>query len=195
MARRKGTELNITDPTQLRALAHPARQRLITELYSGEVLTATRAAELVGLSPSATSYHLRALEKAGIVVRDESTSDARQRPWRAAAESLSIKPEAHRAAGTDASRASLLGWLTDLDTGLDRASRAMATGRQDVGHTSRGRLWLNENEVREIGDRVREIYDEYQGRRRENHPEDTVLWDTYLLVLPAEDHGDDVRDS
>ena len=45
----------ITDPQALRAIAHPARQRLIAELYAGEVLTATEASRLVGLTPSATS--------------------------------------------------------------------------------------------------------------------------------------------
>ena len=46
----------LDDPRMLRALAHPARQRLITELFSGEVLTATEAASLVDLTPSATSW-------------------------------------------------------------------------------------------------------------------------------------------
>ena len=64
------TEVRITDPRAMRALAHPARQRLITELFSGEVLTSTEAAELCDLTPSAMSYHLRALEKWGIVTRD-----------------------------------------------------------------------------------------------------------------------------
>jgi len=40
------SELRITDPRALRALAHPARQRVITELFSGEVLTATEAGRL-----------------------------------------------------------------------------------------------------------------------------------------------------
>jgi len=38
----------------------------VIEELSGRELTATECAELVGLSPSAMSYHLRSLEKAGI---------------------------------------------------------------------------------------------------------------------------------
>ncbi|MDX6262847.1 MAG: hypothetical protein QOH84_4535, partial [Kribbellaceae bacterium] len=65
----------LTDPRAIRALAHPARQRIIDELYSGRVLTATECAELAGLTPSATSYHLRALERWGIIERAEGSTD------------------------------------------------------------------------------------------------------------------------
>lgn len=187
MARRKRTELNITDPRALRTLAHPARQRLITELYSGEVLTATEAAELVDLTPSATSYHLRALEKAGIVVRDAATADARQRPWRAAADSFSIRPETYRDSGVDTWDANLSGWFTDIRAGVERAERAMTAGHDDVGRMSHGRLWLTWEEVQELGDRISDLTDEYQDRTRADHPEGARAWDSYVLTLPVEE--------
>lgn len=187
MTRRKRTELNITDARALRALAHPARQSLITELYSGEMLTATEAAEIVDLTPSATSYHLRALEKFGIVIRGEASADARQRPWRAAADSLSIRPEAYRAAGLDASSSSSSGWLADLDAGLARAGRAITEGHDDVGHTSHGRFWLTSTEVTELRERLIDLVDEYKDRTRADHPETARPWDIHHAVLPAED--------
>lgn len=185
MAPRTRTELNITDPVTLRALAHPARQRLISELFSGEVLTATEAATIVGLSPSATSYHLRALEKAGIVTRDEPTADARERPWRSAADSISVRPEAHRAAGLAASQASMLGWFADLEAGLERASRALASG-DDVGMSSRGRLWLTDDEVRDLTEQLHELVRVYQARTRSDHPKTARPWDMYAMILPSE---------
>lgn len=184
---KKRTELQITDPTALRVLAHPARQRLITELFAGEVLTATEAAKLVGLTPSATSYHLRALEKAGVVVRDEATSDARQRPWRAAAESFSIRPEAYRGADANVSDANLAGWFTDIRSGVERAERGMATGHDDVGHMSHGRLWLTWEEVQELSERITELRDEYKGRTRAHHPKGARAWDAYVLMLPTDE--------
>lgn len=194
MAKRQRTELTITDPRALRALAHPARQRLITELFSGEVLTATQAAELVGLSPSATSYHLRALEKAGIVVRDEAGSDARQRPWRAAAESLSIQPEAYRHTSTGIRDVNLSSWSSDIQAGVERAERAMAAGRDDVGHMSHSRLWLTWQEVEELGKRVMELSNEYRGRTRSDHPEGARAWDAYRLMLPMQELPPPERD-
>src|SRR5674476_35914 len=87
---RTPTTLTLTDPRAIRAIAHQARQQVIDELYNGSILTATEAAQICGLSPSAMSYHLRALEKWGIVVRDNPSSDGRERPWRASANELSI---------------------------------------------------------------------------------------------------------
>src|SRR4051794_4241177 len=78
-------QLVISDPRAIRALAHPARQVVIDELYDGKVLTATECAELAGLTPSAMSYHLRALERWGILERAEASADGRERPWRAPA--------------------------------------------------------------------------------------------------------------
>jgi DNA-binding transcriptional ArsR family regulator len=82
--------LTLSDPRALRALAHPARQYLLRELLSGRVLTATQAAELVGLGPSAVSHHLRVLEKWGLAKRARPTSDGRERPWQGTVSSISF---------------------------------------------------------------------------------------------------------
>ncbi|WP_442933752.1 ArsR family transcriptional regulator [Micromonospora sp. CPCC 205556] len=50
----------------MRALAHPARIAIMEHLSTREG-GATACAEIVGLSPSATSYHLRASVKFGLV--------------------------------------------------------------------------------------------------------------------------------
>ena len=84
-------EVTITDARAIRALAHDARQRVIEVLYGEQrPRTATELAALTGLSPSAMSYHLRALEKWGVVERSADDGDARNRPWRAAGTSLRI---------------------------------------------------------------------------------------------------------
>ena len=184
MASHEETELRITDPRALRALAHPARQRVITELFSGEVLTATEAARLCDLTPSAMSYHLRALEKWGIVERDQS-SDGRERPWRATADGITITPEAHRGAGSATSRLSIHTWFSDLESDLDRLAGAVGDG-EDHGMTSRGRVWLTDAEEREMRDRLIDVVREYRGRRtRREHPEGARAWNVYALVLPA----------
>lgn len=82
----------ITDPRAIRALAHPARLAVL-EALNGRELTATGCAELTGLSPSAMSYHLRALEKWGIVERAEGTGDGRLRPWRLRGEGVRVETE------------------------------------------------------------------------------------------------------
>jgi len=52
-------------------------------------MTATQAAERIGASPSACSYHLRELAKVGIV-EDAGGGTSRRRPWRIAARSVQM---------------------------------------------------------------------------------------------------------
>jgi DNA-binding transcriptional ArsR family regulator len=83
--------VTITDPLAIRALAHKVRLEVIDEFFSSKrAHTATELAGRFGLTPSAMSYHLRALEKWGYVVRVESTGDARERYWRAAGDTLNV---------------------------------------------------------------------------------------------------------
>src|SRR5580700_6759038 len=71
------------DPRSIRALAHPARMAIIDALAAGDELTATQCAELTGLSPSATAYHLKFLERYGFAETAPARHDGRERPWRA----------------------------------------------------------------------------------------------------------------
>lgn len=67
----------------MRALAHPARLAILDHLLlNKEGTTATECAEVVGLSPSATSYHLRALARTGMIEEAPSRGDGRERVWR-----------------------------------------------------------------------------------------------------------------
>src|SRR5918996_4770531 len=79
---RRTTEL--TDPRALRAVAHPVRLALVGLLRREGPLTATRAGELLGESPSSCSFHLRQLAKHGLV-EDAGGGHGRERPWRATA--------------------------------------------------------------------------------------------------------------
>jgi DNA-binding transcriptional ArsR family regulator len=73
----------VTDPTTLRALAHPLRLSLL-DLFDREgELTATRAAELTGESSANCSFHLRQLAKHGFIEQAEGRN-GRERPWRRA---------------------------------------------------------------------------------------------------------------
>lgn len=84
-------KVEITDPKAIRALAHAARLEVISELYSTQASrTATELAAQTGLTPSAMSYHLRALQKWGIVMPAATAGDARERRWQAAGTDFTI---------------------------------------------------------------------------------------------------------
>ncbi len=86
-----GNPVKITDPRAMRALAHPARLAIMEHLGLEGPATATECAEFAGLSPSACSYHLRALARYGFVEEDRvNAADGRHRPWRARAVSFDV---------------------------------------------------------------------------------------------------------
>ena len=114
-----GAPVEISDPLALRALAHPARIAILEYLVLEGPATATQCAEIAGLSPTACSYHLRALAKYGFVEEDASAAvDGRHRPWRAKVVAVTFgekadTPPAVRAAGR-AVRDSLLQRVAEL---------------------------------------------------------------------------------
>ena len=74
--------LHVRDTSGMRALAHPARLASLQHLMQYGPATATELGELVGLTPSAMSYHLRTLERAGLIADAESRGDGRERLWK-----------------------------------------------------------------------------------------------------------------
>jgi DNA-binding transcriptional ArsR family regulator len=82
-ARRRSVS-RISDPRALRALAHPIRLSLLSQLRSRGPLTATKAGELIGESSASCSFHLRQLSKYGLV-EEAGGGHGRERPWRATA--------------------------------------------------------------------------------------------------------------
>lgn len=173
----------ISDPRAIRALAHPARQRVIDELFNGRVLTATECAELAGLTPSAMSYHLRALERWGIVERAEESADGRERPWRAAAGSLSIESQS--------SEAGRLASQTIMRSAVDRLIEQFEEMSSDdpwddVSSLIRSRLWLTHDEARRFGQELSDLVDRYKkGRTQATHPAGARQVGTLLAVVPT----------
>ncbi|MHB8185433.1 MAG: ArsR/SmtB family transcription factor [Dermatophilaceae bacterium] len=179
------TTLTLTDPRAIRAIAHEARQEVIDELYSGSVLTATEAAQICGLSPSAMSYHLRALEKWGIVVRDDASSDGRERPWRAGAQSLKLGRGAG-APGTSMRQAANAVISTFL-AGLNKAVDAYLDEEPEAKGVkiSRGRLYLTDEEAAALNRDLDTLVERYDtGRTSRHKPADASPRDQYWLLLP-----------
>lgn len=181
MAKKK--RVVITDPRAIRALAHPARQRVMDELYDGKVLTATECAELVGLTPSAMSYHLRALERWGIIERADESGDGRERPWRSLGASLMISSQSNNV-GRLASQAIM---RTTADRVIEQFEQIAADDPwDDVSSLSRSRLWLTHEEAKQFGKELVDLVDRYKkGRSLASHPAGTRMISTLLAVVPT----------
>jgi DNA-binding transcriptional ArsR family regulator len=70
----------VASAEQVRAFAHPLRIRILEALREGPA-TASSLGRALGESSGATSYHLRALARAGLIEEDEQPS-RRERWWR-----------------------------------------------------------------------------------------------------------------
>lgn len=80
-------------PHQLRALAHPARLRMLGLLRAHGPQTASTLAQQLGLNTGATSYHLRQLAQHGFIEDDPSRGNGRERWWRAKHTSTTVDAE------------------------------------------------------------------------------------------------------
>ncbi|HTL40176.1 MAG TPA: helix-turn-helix domain-containing protein [Pseudolysinimonas sp.] len=95
---------------ELRALSHPLRLRILDELSMYGPLTASGLGERLGESSGSTSYHLRQLERVGLVAEKVGKGNARERWWERRAGSITFPDPADFPAGSaDRLAARLLG--------------------------------------------------------------------------------------
>ena len=95
----------IDDPAAAEASLDPIRGRLLAELVQPG--SASTLAERIGLSRQKANYHLRALERVGLVelVEERRKGNCTERVLRATAASYVISPSALSAVAPDPSRA------------------------------------------------------------------------------------------
>ncbi|GAA1587218.1 ArsR/SmtB family transcription factor [Actinoplanes couchii] len=167
----------ISDARTMRALAHPARIEIIDHLaVTGDSVTATECAALVGLSPSATSYHLRELAKYGLVEHAPGRGDGRERRWQAVSSTLDFAGDTSVPESMAAEHA-----LVDLYLNRDRVRIQEWLGRQDEeppewresSALMGSQILVTAEELAEINNRVRALMDPYRVRaRRDGAPAD-----------------------
>ncbi|MEU4677524.1 metalloregulator ArsR/SmtB family transcription factor [Micromonospora sp. NPDC023737] len=188
-AERRG--LRISDPQVMRALAHPARLAIMEHLSAlQEGATATESAEVAGLSPSATSYHLRELAKAGLIEPAPSRGDARERIWRTVSSSWTVdagrdaEPEAV-AAQTALVEAFLAVELERSRNWLRRAS-AEPPEWYDVARLFDSQLLITAAELAELNGAVDRLLEPYRKRTRTDPPSDARTVSIHYKALPLE---------
>jgi DNA-binding transcriptional ArsR family regulator len=181
----------ITDPSVIRALAHPARLAILEYLGStGAEITATEAAEVVGLSPSATSYHLRALAKAGIIHDAPSRGDGRERVYRGPSET---RIEVDTEPGDDPELKALKDQLLDLL--LARSQERLSHWRdhyaeqperwREASVINETMITVTPEELTELTEQIAQLVGRYRRSRRKGaEPEGARLVSMLVRALP-----------
>ena len=191
MAKRKPERrpVVLTEARDIKALAHPARLAVLDEFMSGRQLTATECAEIAGVTPSAMSYHLRALERAGIVERADPSGDGRERPWRAAGTELRIDPAsvaAATAAGALIAHDTIVRMNSELADWIARSPAEDRAWREASG-LAWSRLWLTLEEVQELEKVVEDFLDARRRPTPEDRPEGARRMRIGVVVFPLDE--------
>ena len=169
VSRSEAATVQVDDPRVIRALAHPARVALLARLNAEGPGTATECAAVTGLSPSATSYHLRALAECGLIEEVEH-SDGRKHLWRSLTANMVIKSEAGnaevRAAGKHLLREVMAEADRRIEDWLDHA-QAEPQEWQDALTFVNAHLSVTPSELRKLLEQIRGVLAPYHPSRRE----------------------------
>ena len=166
--------LHLQDPRDIRALAHPARMAIIDALASGDELTATECATLTGLSPSATAYHLKLLERYAFAEPAPGRSDGRERPWRAADGRARVDIDPSTPAGAAAAAAVALAFFDQtraLGKEFIATEHEEAEDWQGVASLANADLWLTAEETRNVTAALAAVLAPYRGRALADRPD------------------------
>lgn len=162
----------LTDPMAMRALAHPARLAILTRLQTEGSATATDMAEVVGITPSAASYHLRMLAKYGFAEDAPARGDGRERLWQVAlGGSFTVSPEPDDRPEDRAAKDLLIKAVRDQ--AADEVARAMSDFDREppewraasVFH--RTLLLVDAEELRRLNEQIDELLSPYRATVRE----------------------------
>jgi DNA-binding transcriptional ArsR family regulator len=181
-----GGRVVLTDPRAIRALAHPARLAIIEALRPGEELTATELAAVTGLSPSATSYHLKALEKWGIVEAGQARTDGRDRPWKAVGRSIELNSTAP--GSTALAEAAVMGMFLDRNRAIAAEFFEQQENEpqewRDAVEMANGDYWLTAEELKKAARALHDVLAPYEERRSDSRPANSRRVRIVRLIVP-----------
>ncbi|GAA4058424.1 ArsR/SmtB family transcription factor [Nonomuraea soli] len=194
----------LSDPKAMRALAHPARLAMLNHLAVVGTATATELAEVVGVSPSAASYHMRMLEKYGFAADAPARSDGRERVWKHHSAGITLSHEPGEPGETRAARDLLVDAIwSDAEREARRAlAQVEQTSEEWRGATvfARSTLIVTAEELKGLTEEIEKLVEPFLAKHRQGgkRPEGAQVAEAqYRLFpraerrtpgLPTEDH-------
>ncbi len=160
---------------------------IIDALAAGDELTATDCAQVTGLSPSATAYHLKLLERYGFAEPAPARSDGRERPWRASdrRRQFDLDPATPAAAAAAAGVA-----LAFFDRSRTVGEAFMATVLEepeewrDAAAVANTDLWLTAEETVRLTAALAAVLEPYRGRSLADRPDGTRRVRVMNMTVP-----------
>jgi DNA-binding transcriptional ArsR family regulator len=186
----------LTDPSDLKAVAHPLRLAILEALTLHGPMTATEIGERVGASPSNCSWHLRKLAQHRFVTEAEGGT-GRQRPWQSAHTGMQwddggepVDNADLAVAGRALTQMVVDREVTRLLVALDQRPTQPKQWRESGG-VSQSALWLTADELEELMQAVTALFLDKRERleRPELRPEGARLCALMAWGVPNPDQA------
>ena len=185
----------VHDPQVLRAIAHPVRNRVLTELSAQGSMRAADVARELGIPANQASFHLRQLAKYGLVEEDPAAArDKRDRVWKAVhpeglqvnLKELEVAPGGKAASAVFRRNSAAWGHVV-IDT-------VLSDYRRPDTHSSltESALRLTKAEAQQLGQELSDLVESWAERTRgRDASRRTYLYYAALLPHPATQATDD----
>lgn len=174
------------DPRILRAVAHPTRNRILSELYAGGPLRAADLARSLDVPANQASFHLRQLAKYGLVEEaPDAARDRRDRVWRLAdPDGISFRTRDMEAqpggkAALSVFRRNAIAWGQRLVSSAHDGDIPEGTDKI----ISDWALRLTKDEAKQIAEEVDALMRRWRDRQIADEEERTT-YSLYMLVQP-----------
>ena len=179
------------DVVIMRALAHPVRLSLLEHIADSGPVTATECAAVVGLSPSAVSYHLRTLAKAGLILDAPGRGDGRERLWRRAGDRLQVDLEASPDLDPEVREARQEMMESLLNRDEARARQYLSRIDDEPEEWQNGALFVTTSivvtaaELKDLGPAIQELLSPYRRGGRSEAPPGARQVSAVVRALPS----------
>ncbi len=153
----------VSDPSAIRALAHPLRLDLLETLGRLGPATAAQCGRILGVSQASCSFHLRQLGKYGFIEEAGPGEDRRERLWRLGERRLSVDWASDPAAAREFNR---IGIQREADRAIEYLSRRDAEPPQwrELGGGIATTLALTVAEAAQLKEAWRSLLAPYEER-------------------------------
>lgn len=157
----------IEDIEQMRAISDTLRMR-IAQLLSKEPMTVTQLGEKLGQSPAKVHYHVRELERVGLVrlVETREKGGILEKYYRTIARNVSVSPSLLRSVAPDESVAAIQEMLDLMTREATQALIAEIREKEHgVGRISIQSLWMTIDEFRALDKQISDLLEPYDHPR------------------------------
>jgi DNA-binding transcriptional ArsR family regulator len=153
---------------QLRAIADILRIRII-DLLQEQPMTVTQLGETLGMAPAKVHYHVRELEKVGLLrlVETREKGGILEKYYQPIAKDISVSKNLFLTAPPDESLAATSAWLDQLKDGFQRAFRTALERKDEQPDLGLGvsHIYVTAEEKKQLYKHFAELLKTYENRR------------------------------